>query len=142
MKRVRSCVQTVVFVILFAGCSGGAGAGPVLYDVSGNVALDGKPVSSGEILFRATDGKQQTAAGKIVDGKYSLRSEAGAKRVEISSMQKVEGKMAASGTPGEPSTTPLVEEAIPARYNSDSSLTETVKSDGKNQFDFKLKSAP
>ena len=132
----------MVLACACAGCSGGGSGGPTTYEVTGAVALDGKPVKNGEILFRPTDSKQQTAAGKIIDGKYSLRSEAGVKRVEISSMQQVEGKMAASGTPGEPSTTPLLEEIIPAKFNNSSGLTETVKSDGKNELNFDLKSAP
>jgi len=130
------------FILLgvLAGC--GQPSGPELYDVSGAVTLDGQPVKNGEVVFRAEDGQGQTAAGKIVDGRYELKAGPGAKRVEISSMQKVPGAVGAPGTPGDPvsDTNPadVLAESIPAKYNSDSELKAEVAANNDNVFDYTL----
>jgi hypothetical protein len=61
-------VRLVACTVLLAavGCGGGGGS------VSGDVTYEGEPVKDGYISFIPTDGRGQTAAGPIKDGKYSV----------------------------------------------------------------------
>ncbi len=130
-----------ITILAAAGCGGTDG--PVTYPISGSVTLDGKPLETGEILFRS-EGAVATFAGTISAGKYSLSATAGKMRVEISSTQIVPGKQGQrGGTPGDPiseSNTALVyKEAISANYNKESTLTADVIPSGPHQFNFALK---
>lgn len=118
--------------------------GPQTYPVSGTVTLDGKPLDTGEILFRSEGGTAATYAGKISAGKYSLSATAGKKRVEITSTQIVPGKQGErGGTPGDPisetNTAHIYEEVIPEDYNQKSTLTADVSPTGSNPINFTLK---
>ncbi len=107
--------------------------------VTGTVSLDGQPIASGEVIFRAEDGKGPTHAGKIKDGTFSFSSSPGKKRVEITAMRPVPGRTE-NLNPGSPPS-PVLEQCIPEAYNSRSILTAEVKKDAR-QFPFDLKSKP
>ena len=109
-------------------------SGPVTYEVSGKITLDGKPVSSGEIVFRTADGSAASWAGRIVDGRYSFRATAGQKRVEITATREVRSKVESASGEGDLQ----YEHYIPAKYNVESELSAQVTSDGANVFDFPL----
>lgn len=132
-------------LLAVAGC--GATDGPITYSISGSVTLNGKPLETGEILFRSEGAAAATFAGKIAAGKYSLSATAGKKRVEITSTQIVPGKQGPrGGTPGDPisdtNTAHVYEEIIPAVYNQQSTLAAEVIPKGPHQFNFALQRIP
>ncbi len=129
--------------LLVTGCGGAEG--PFTVTVSGTITLDGNPVPSGQILFNDIAGKEKAYAGLIDGGKFSFPSTLGQKKVVITSPQEVKGKSTVvGGTPGDPVSeeNPALQilESIPPMYNSQSTLTADVTSDGPNEFTFDLKS--
>ncbi len=125
------------------GCGGSNG--PATYRVSGNVTLDGKPIDTGRITFKDPAGQAKSMEAPIKNGSYSFLCTAGKKKIEITSLRKVEGKQnKVGGNPGDPigpnNSADIYEEAIPAQYNKDTTLEQEVKSSGSNTFNFDLKS--
>ena len=108
--------------------------------VEGTVTLDGRPID-GTISFVPTDGASVSGAwGQIKAGCYSLSAAqgpiVGTYRVELRSMHK------AATTPDNPPDAMRPEkweDAIPARYNSQSGLKADIHL-GENQLDFNLES--
>jgi hypothetical protein len=121
---------TVMAGLVIAGCS----HEPRLHPVSGSVTFDGQPISDGDILFITPDGTRGPDPAKVVGGKYELKTTEGRKRVEISASKIRPG--GARGAGGEP----VPEEYVPARYNTQSELSTTVKAGGENVANFDLKS--
>ncbi|MCI0456927.1 MAG: hypothetical protein L0Z62_08110 [Gemmataceae bacterium] len=107
-----------------------AGCGDGTHSVSGTVSFDGQPVETGTIVFEAADGGPGLASSGIKNGKYELRSKAGKKKVVITAFRPK------PGTEKDPQ--PATEEYIPAKYNTESTLTKEVVA-GENKFDFDLK---
>lgn len=130
------CAFTLFLIVAstlpFAGCGS---TGPETQPVSGTVTLDGKPVTQGEIVFRDAAGKTRSYGGRITAGKYEFESSPGNKKVEISAMREVPGKMDTSN-PGE--SVPLRVQYIPKNYNAASTLTAKVS--GSDPINFELKS--
>lgn len=113
--------------------------------VKGSVSLDGKPVSSGQIIFNDVSGTEKAYAGVIKDGAFSFPSTAGQKKVSISSPQEVAGSSTiVGGTPGDPvsaeNPAPQILESIPPKYNDQTELTADVTTNGDNTFPFELTS--
>jgi len=138
-----NCVSAVVSVLILCGC-GGSG-GPVTVTVKGSVSLDGKPVSSGQIIFNDVAGNEKAYAGVIKDGAFSFPSTVGQKKVSISSPQEIAGSSTiVGGTPGDPvsaeNPAPQILESIPPKYNESTTLTADVTSGGENEFPFELTS--
>lgn len=120
-----------IFVLaLILGCGP---SGPKTYTATGKVTFDGQPVAEGEIIFRAADGSQGSAEGRIQAGSYSLETTPGEKKVEITARRKVVGPAAASGEPAI-----SFESYIPEKYNEKSKLAATVTAAGPNKFDYDL----
>jgi hypothetical protein len=125
----------------FAGCGGSADDLP-RQAVSGTVTLDGKPLELGVIQFRPASAQEPLPAGaEIKDGMFSIpRVEGptpGNYRVFINSSGPKKALTAAE-TSGEklPGIQP---DLIPAKYNSNSTLTAKVEADKPNTFEFALK---
>jgi hypothetical protein len=118
-------------LLALAGCSGNDGK------VSGTVTVDGKPLENGSILFVPVDGKTPTTGGSIKEGHYSVRVPIGKMKVSISA-PKVVGRKKIYPTPDSPEM-PVTKEALPSRYNEETSLTLDVQP-GKIQKDFELQS--
>lgn len=132
--RMLHAAGAVVLACLVAvvGCGGGPP------ELTGKVTLDGKPVEIGTITLTPADGKGQTAGGPIKDGAYTVAdAPLGTVKVSISG-QKVVGKRKLYNTPDSPEM-PVTVEALPARYNQQSTLTLDVKA-GKNSKDWELSS--
>jgi len=74
---LTKCRFFIASCLLLAGC-GGADDG--LYDLSGTVTLDGKPVPTGEVILEP-DSKEGNAGpssmAQIKDGNFSLTAEQG-----------------------------------------------------------------
>ena len=135
MKHSQRYVAGIALAAVFlgAGCNGGSGK----VKIHGKVTLDGQPVATGSIAFIPTDGKGQTAGAIITDGAYQAEVQAGAMRVEIH-YPKASGKRKLYDTPDSP-TIDTTEEQIPAKYNTQSQLTETITSKS-SEINFELKS--
>ena len=120
-----------------AGC--GVSSQP---SVKGHVTLDGEAVGpGGRIVFlpqRSGEGRQAAAA--IEEGKYDIPAERGPSlgpcRVEITWAKRT-GKQVPSADPG--FMMDQTREAIPTKYNSQSSLTVEIRP-GENVHDFRLQS--
>lgn len=129
LRSLLPCLALLLLAAAAAGCGRDDGMRPV----TGSVTFDGQPVESGEIIFRAVDGVEAAAAGKIAGGRYSVRATPGLKRVEITAIRQVD---APPGPAGEPAIG--FESYIPEQYNRHSELTAEVTPRGRNTFDFDL----
>jgi len=119
------------------GCSSSSD-GPELISVSGQVMLDGQPLSTGSILFKDPEGKSRSYFATIEEGTYETKMETGKRRVEVSAIRPVPGKMVpnAAGDGFEPAS----EQYLPARYNELSTLEIEVDGESQNDFVFELSS--
>jgi hypothetical protein len=117
-----------------AAVSGCGPGGPKTVPVSGSVTFAGQPVADGEIAFRSADGATASWAGRIVAGRYAIRSTVGPKRVEIIAVRPKPGAKPKASGEGV-----INEMYIPDRYNLESELRAEVTTTGPNEFDFTLK---
>jgi hypothetical protein len=129
---------TLLLALLASGC------GTKVASVTGSVTLDGTPVETGLITFVPIDGTPGSGArAQIAKGVYtvdsSMATAPGTYRVEIAARRKT-GKKIPLGSPAPPGTMADEEvEAVPARYNKESTLREVLKP-GANAVDFALSS--
>ncbi|WP_166827168.1 hypothetical protein [Thalassoroseus pseudoceratinae] len=130
----RCFVAPALCALVMMGCGGGT-EGPETFTVSGTASYNGEPLSSGDIVFRPASGEGQSWAGKIENGKFSFDSTAGDKRVEITAYQEAPAPTQYADS-GEGASQV---QYIPAEFNSNSTLTETVSDSGDNTFTFDLK---
>src|SRR5262245_20234373 len=134
MRLVRSFALSGLLLGLTAGCGNDSSFG----DVRGEVTFDGRPLKEGVVRFVPVDGKAPTASALIVDGKFAERVPVATHRVEISSPKLPKGVISARemkrGTVDEGVA---LEEMIPERYNSRSTLTKEIRP-GVNQVRFDL----
>lgn len=142
-RLFSTALLCVLVALITCGCSGPEG--PATFTVTGSVSLDGKPVSTGQIIFHDVAGTERAYAGVIKDGKFSFPSTAGQKKVSITSPQEVAGSsIIVGGTPGDPvsaeNPAPQILESIPAKYNEKTELTADVTPTGDNTFPFELTS--
>ena len=126
--RLLLVALTCVVAGLLTGCGNSE-----FETVTGAVTFDGQPVPEGDIIFQPADPKYGPDAGKIVNGKFTLQVRPGSRKVVIRAQRFVPGK---KGPMGEKAH----EGYIPAMYNDKTTLTADVKSGGKNDFSFPLKS--
>lgn len=149
--------------ILAAGVLAGCNTSPQanyehlgLVQVSGNVTLDGQPLSGAMVKFEAPDG-QYSYGMTDSDGHYTLRFDSekqgvtpGDKIVRISTsaspgegeefLEAPPGEGAGEGEDGSAVATPKKEERVPEQYNKNSDLKRTVKPGENQTFNFELKS--
>ena len=121
---------------LAALIAGGCG-GPSRAQVRGIVTLDGKRVPDGSIEFFPINGVGQSAGTAIKDGVYQLEASVGEMKVVINASEVV-GQQKAYDTPDSP-LIDIVRSAIPARYNTHSTLKATLVV-GANDVNFELES--
>jgi hypothetical protein len=119
--------------LLVLGCSGAPSDQPELGLVSGRVTLDGAPLANVWVGFAPQDGRSSMGLTDQ-EGRYKLDylfdtpgAKVGPHTVTITTPRED-----ASG--GE---VPNFRELLPARYNTETTLTADVKP-GKNHFDFDL----
>ena len=117
-------------IMLTVGCGE---PGPKTYPVSGTVTLDRQPLTDGKIFLIDPAMKLDSDVGDVVDGEFRFRAKAGSKRVEIRAARAT-GQIGNFGSP-------ITEEALPDRYNSNSILKAEVTTEAhKNVYEFALKS--
>jgi hypothetical protein len=147
--RLRSIasVTTLAFVVpslILMGC--GAADNLPREAISGSVAVDGKPLDSGLIIFQP-EGTEATQSGaSIVQGKYAIPRDQGLVpgkyKVSISAAgntpEKQVDTISNNNMPGMPPVP--AKEVIPSAYNSGSLLSAEVKAGSKNEFNFNLTS--
>jgi hypothetical protein len=126
-----SCLALIAGITM--GCGGEQG--PATYPVTGTVTFDGAPVEEGRIQFTPVSGARSFAA-EIKNGQYSLESETGKMKVEITASRLIPGKFDTSNPDDEPQ--PVGEMYIPAKYNADTTLEAEITESGENKFDFAL----
>lgn len=132
-----------IVALALVGC-GGSEDGLDRQAISGLVKLDGQPLKNGLIQFFSTAGDGAATpqvGGPIADGAYEVPAEGGpvpgSYKVVISSdsgkaANLTDGMPGGAGTPSK--------ELIPAKYNTQTTLTAEVKSPQSSSIDFELKS--
>jgi hypothetical protein len=98
-----------------------AGCGPALGTVSGNVTVDGQPLTKGVISFVPADGNGTPITAEIKEGNYTAQTAAGRKTVQISA-PTVTGQRKEYNAADAP-LVDITEESLPPKYNSESELT-------------------
>ena len=137
-----------------AGC-GGAAKGPVFVAVSWTISVDGQPVEKGAISFVSQD-QTRTAAAPIQDGTYTIPASEGpspgSQKVSISAYRKSGKKRPDGGNLGmfadKAGRNPALgsadapqdeeEQFLPAKFNTNSTLTVELKAGGNKNVDFKI----
>lgn len=125
------------------GC--GSSDGLQRLPIDGTVTLDGQLLEDGRIQFFPDPGNAEPIMGgaAIVAGSYAIpRSEGlvpGTYVVRISSASGEEKAVEGEGDALMPGLGPIHPiEGIPAKYNTETTLSAQVTADGKNTFDFPL----
>lgn len=124
-------------ILTVAGCGEARPTGVELAEVSGQITLNGQPLSKAVVRFQPTSGAgTYSAAVTDADGTYSLRFNrrfdgaiVGSHRVIITT-----GDESAEDDLGRPSP---ASEILPAVYHRESKLIRDVNS-GENEIDFAL----
>jgi hypothetical protein len=135
MSNWFSVVGVLTLTFSMTGC-GASKQGPaplVQAVVSGTINLDGKPMSEGVIVFSSPG-----VAGvpiPIKDGKFEGKVAAGEKRVEITAFRAGEPVMM-----GDKPGPPVSENYIPARFNTESTLTAKIEAGGAKDLKFEVES--
>lgn len=124
---------SIICLVNFA-CSSKPADRPDLGKVTGVVVLDGTPVEGIEVQFTPEKGRgsQGVTDG---EGKYELNYLQQVKGAVIGK-HKVIIKTLGEEDDSDPDA-PVVEEKIPAKYNTKSTLTAEVEA-GENEIDFQL----
>lgn len=135
-------------LLTLAGATGcGGGGGIERAPVSGKVTFDGTPVEKGLIVMTPTgETKGPSSGAEIKNGEYSIPRETGlvpgTYKVEITASKsvgriEVQGVAGATGGLSGSQTAENLVMYIPEKYNTQSTLTYTVKS-GSNTENFTL----
>ena len=127
-RRNFATLAMSLIPLAFGGCGSGDGKAKI----SGTVSFDGQPIPEGYITF-TPQGTGAPDAGQNKDGKFTLRAIPGKHRIQVEASRPKGPIIPSMGVA-------LREEYIPARYNSESTLSEEVKSGGNNVFEFNLTS--
>jgi hypothetical protein len=139
----RSAFRQIACVVLLAGLllAGCGRSGLARHEVSGSVSFAGEKVSNGAIVFTPIgETKGPRVGGNIQQGQYHIDHNggplAGRHRVEITCIHKTGRQIDV----GRGRTVDQTVNVIPAKYSGETStLVVEIKSDGKNVFDFDLK---
>src|SRR5262249_21695653 len=110
-------------------------------EVTGTVALKGRPLDEGIIHFAPIDGQATGGGALIVNGKYRISKEKGFTpgryRVTIIAGDGRSG--AGNASPDSPyAGSRPGKERIPAEFNEKSQIVREVTTDGPNKFDFEI----
>jgi hypothetical protein len=116
--------------MLFLIAAGCGKSGPEVAPVKGRVTLDGRPLSTVDIVFQPENGKPPATSRTDEEGNYELLYKRGQNGAPVG--QHTVRIAFTSGVVKNPPS-------IPAKYNTASELKREVKS-GSNEIDFDLKS--
>lgn len=130
----------VICLVVIAGC-GGAGARPSA-SISGQVRLDGAPLSAGSIHFTSPKTGETAYANLDGNGRYRVtfpEADLGAE-YEVAVRAPVDEDIDATALLENPQ--PRTETVIPQKYTdrTTSGLRAEIARAGENEFDFELQS--
>ncbi len=131
---VSMCALLGVALVCVGGC--GRGDRPDVGLVAGTVTMNGEPLPNAEVLFAPADGRPSMGFTDS-SGRYELihiRDTKGA----LLGMHQVRITTRQEALPDDYSGPPI-QENIPAKYNTETTLTADVKA-GENTIDFDLQS--
>lgn len=130
MNLFRCAALAASIALCAAGCGG-----PPTADVSGTVLIDSEPLKEGEIIFEEADNSKTPAAGKIADGKYRVTMVPGSKKVKITASRPTSKPDPVLGAAAR-------EAMIGPEFNTNTTLTATIKPGPQEGVDFKVKALP
>lgn len=127
----------IVLLIAVSGCSSGNQRHPI----QGQISFQGKPVLEGSIMFHPLNPQQGFLEGSLIqDGKYLIPADKG---LVTGKYQVLISAPDHKGKRPDPASAPgavfEARELFPEMYNTKSTLTVEVSSQGPNHFDFHLK---
>jgi hypothetical protein len=128
MYRHFSAVALCLGAAFLAGCGPAA---PKTYRVAGTITWNGHRLPDGDIIFEPVDPNVIPDRAVIEDGQYEARVRPGKKRVRIHASRE-NSKWKDLGMQG------ALEQYLPARYNSETTLTAAIAENDENHFDFAL----
>jgi hypothetical protein len=134
MRRATG-LAVAATVLALAGC----GAGDGKRAVTGTVTWKGQPLATGMIRFLPQDRTVSTeTVAVITQGSYAVPKDKGllpgVYSVSVSSPDPKSGQGPPDAPPGERGGYPA-SERIPAKYNTQTTLTFEVKANDENKFD-------
>jgi hypothetical protein len=129
----------IIRLVALAGCGLALSGCNRLGSLSGAVTFDGKPVEHALIRFESLPRPSESVeGGSVVNGRFEIAPKiplrAGSYQVIISAPNPPKASRKSAG----PGDTPVGEELIPARYNTESTLVVEVKAGTRNEFTFTL----
>jgi hypothetical protein len=137
------CSKIAIVAIYLVTC---AGCTPKVRVVDGKVTLDGKAIASGVIDFEATDGHGKVFGGDIKEGSYRVEippaQAQGTSIVRITSSQPTGRKVPAGPPAVAGAMIDEIAEAIPAQYNSRSTLKVDLSAGTSYDFDLSSNARP
>ena len=116
-------------------------------EVAGQVSIDGAPIEQGGISFIPLPPLAgPTAGARITAGKYQIPAIQGPlpgkHRVEIKAMRKTGRQIVNDMQPPPDNLVDEIEQFVPPRYNTQSTLTMDIIQGKNEQANFELKSKP
>ena len=112
-----------------------AGCGVSEAEVSGTVTMDKQPLKEGDIVFEESDKSKTPAAGKIVEGRYTLKVLPGSKIVRITASRPTKKPDPVMGSTAR-------EPMIAKEFNEHSTLRAEIRPGKQDAVDFDVKPMP
>ena len=135
-RRMRSVIAGFLLPGILCGVLGCGGSGTAR--VKGHVTLDGQPLQQGAITFVSVDGVARTVGTVVLDGQFIVDMPTGKKIVRIQGT-KVVGQRRAYESDADSPMVDIVEDVVPAQYNSRTELEFDAKP-GSNKTVFAITS--
>jgi len=139
MREFSGRIAWVCFgAVLLVGCSGDPMGRQA---ITGTVSFKGQPLDQGRIHFAPVEKGPTESGATIENGKFTIPRDTGlvpgTYKVSVFSYDQKGAKVQSEEVPGDPGNTQF-KERIPAKFNTQTTLTAEVKKDGSNVFDFKI----
>ena len=129
-------MKTMIAMAVFMGSLAVlTGCGPVEAEVSGTVTIDKKLLAEGDIIFEEADKSKTPAAGKIINGKYTLKVLPGSKLVRVTASRP-------TAIPDPVMGAAAREPMIAEEFNIRTTLTAEIKPGKQDGIDFDVKPIP
>lgn len=137
MRAALAGLSIVLVGIAVVGCNS---SGLALVPVSGVVTLNGKPLAGARVMFEPQEGKVAPASSAITDasGRFRLAVAVSGQSGAMVGKHRVKITAAQSEQASSDDTLKKVVEPLPARYNSQSTLSFDVPAGGTQKADFPL----
>lgn len=136
LMRACGIAGVAVATCTLAGCRPAGRPNPPRTTVTGTVTLDGQPILKGEVLFLALSGESADAL-PLLNGVFAGSVTVGEHRVQCASYITVKREVFPDQPPQD-----VLENSLPARFHSESTLTAVVRSGSNPPLLFELKSEP